>query len=186
MVWRAISEATRDLGRPAPPVSSETARGALTPTGPVPMIPPMFPRLPVSIAVVLALAFEVGAAAAREVLDKIVEAYEHQAFRLAVDLHVPEPRGQPAPSLDLKGWHHNDPNRPVLLRAGDDVEVTAVFNYGDKGVFLEISRLEKVKGEGTRAHLRVRFAAEALPDKPDVQATELGALIRRVLRPAAP
>jgi hypothetical protein len=143
-------------------------------------------RPQLSLVLAAALSVTGAPAAVREVLDQIVATYEHHPFRLAVDLHVPLGLGQPAPSLDGKGWHHNEPSRPVLLRAGEDVEVTAVFNYGDKGVFLEISRLEKEKGSDLPPHLRVRFIAEAPPEKPDVQATELGALIARVLRPPAP
>jgi hypothetical protein len=123
----------------------------------------------------------VVAAAARETVDKIAESYDGKALRLRVDLYEPEPGGAQAPYLDEKGWHHNDPKRTVILRTGDPVEVTGVFNYGDHGIFLEISRAEKWKGGTPRPRVRVRFMAATGPEKPDVQTTEIHALIDRVL-----
>jgi len=137
-------------------------------------------------AVILALVVQAlfvfpAAPAARETLDAIVEAYEGRVFQLRVDLHQPEPGGTQAPYLDEKGWHHNDPKRPLALRAGDAIEVTGVFNYGDRGVFLEISRKEKWKGGAPRPRIRVRFMASAPIEKPEIQTAQIRALIARVL-----
>ncbi len=143
-------------------------------------------RIASGLIVVLSLGAAGGAAAAREALDRIVEACEGRAFRLGVDLHEPEPGGNPAPSLDEKGWHYNDPNRPIVLRAGEEVEVTGVFNYGDRGIFLEVTRKDRARGEESAPRIRVRFTAEAPPDTPDLQATQIRALIGRVLRPSPP
>ena len=183
-----LLRAARSWVPASPPVKrfENVTPDTLTRAAAVRMMARMSWRPQLSLALAAALSVNGAAAAVREVLDQIVATYEHHPFRLAVDLHVPLGLGQPAPSLDLKGWHHNEPSRPVLLGAGEAVEVTAVFNYGDKGVFLEISRFEKEKGSDLPPHLRVRFIAEAPPEKPDVQATELVTLISRVLRPPAP
>ncbi|MBI3448158.1 MAG: hypothetical protein HY049_04465 [Acidobacteria bacterium] len=125
-------------------------------------------------------------AAVKEVLDQVVTVCDGHDFRLLADLHLPEPGGQPAPALDIKGWRHNDTARPVVLKAGQDVRVTAVFNYGDKGVVLEISGRDPGRGGEGPPRIRVRFAAESGGDKPDVQATELTTLILKVLRPSMP
>jgi hypothetical protein len=142
-------------------------------------------KLPLSIALLALLGALPAAAVVRDLLDRFVSEYQGGAFRLVADLHSPEPGGQPAPFVDIKGWHHNDPNRPVVLRAGEEVEVTGVFNYGDKGVFLEIARRGMPAGEENPPHVRVRFVAEAPPEKPDVQVTEIEALVLKVLRPSA-
>jgi hypothetical protein len=130
-----------------------------------------------------ALAF----AATKEVLERIALAYEGRHFRLGVTLYEPAPGGQAAPSLDERGWRGNDPNRPAKLLAGDEVEVTGVFDYGEASVFLEISRKEKWTGGPARPRVRVRFTATAPPEDPEKQAAQLAALIRMALReiPAA-
>ncbi|HZE88069.1 MAG TPA: hypothetical protein VE404_00910 [Verrucomicrobiae bacterium] len=147
---------------------------------------PRFLLAGISVGVVGGVGVVPVRAAVKEVIDQIVTVCDGHDFRLLVDLHLPEPGGQPAPALDIKGWRHNDTARPLVLKAGEDVKVTAVLNYGDKGVVLEISG----RGEGRSGeqvpHLRVRFTAEAGGDKPDVQATELTTLILKVLRPALP
>src|SRR5262249_55903803 len=108
-----------------------------------------------------------------------------QSFRVVSDIHQPEPGGQPAPYVDGKGWHHNDPNQPVVFHAGEDVQIAGVFNYGDRGFFLQIESPARKTEAGAPVHVRVRFVAEAPPEKPDVQETELQGLVARVLRAAA-
>src|SRR2546428_6392858 len=199
MMGGGFSASPRDLGDRVRRVSSKRRRGArgdhcaaarsadsLTPTLAIPMIARMSGKPALSIAAVLSFSLATALASPREVFDAILAAYGSHSFRLTTDLRIPESGGQPAPSLDLKGWRHNDPNQPVLLQAGEEADVTGGFNYGDKGVFLEISGKDPGKGGAERPHLRVRFNAEAPPEKPDVQITELTALIAKVLKPLAP
>jgi hypothetical protein len=138
------------------------------------------PALAAALAAAL-LAAPPTLGAAREAVDQIAAAYEGRQALLRVDLHQPPLGGAQAPYLDERGWHHNDPARPVALRAGEPVEVTGVFNYGDRGVFLEISRKERWKGGAPRVRVRVRFMASAGPEKPDLQAAQIRALVGRVL-----
>jgi len=150
------------------------------------MIPRMSRALPLLLAILPAVFPGTAHAALRDVLDKVVETYEHHEFRLAVDLHAPDPGGQAAPSLDAKGWHHNDAERPILLAAGEEVEVTAVLNYGDKAVFLEIARKDSWRPVVERTRLRVRFASDAPPEKPEDQMKDILFLISRTLKPISP
>jgi hypothetical protein len=150
------------------------------------MIAGMSPKLFLPLLVAVAAAFTSSPAAERAILDDIVANYEHHTFVLAVDLHLPLPFGQPAPSIDVKGWHHNETSRPIVLHAGDAVEVTAVLNYGDKGVFLEISSLQRTGGDELPPHVRVRFASDAPPEKADVQAKDLATLLGHVLHAPKP
>ena len=107
------------------------------------MKPAVILRCGATLFVVALCGLGMARPAGREVLDQIVTICDNHEFRLLVDLHTPEPGGQPAPSLDIKGWRHNDTARPVLLRAGQDVRVTGVFNYGDRsrGVRRRFSRI---------------------------------------------
>jgi len=140
----------------------------------------------VSAAIFAVAAVASASAASKDVLARVVEAYEGRLFRLAIDLHASEPGGHPAPSLDEKGWRHNDTNRPIVLRAGDEVEVTGVYNYGEAGVFLEISRKEKWTGGPPRPRVRVRFTTSEPPDDPEKQISQIQGFIRRVLRDFPP
>lgn len=119
--------------------------------------------------------------AARDVIVQIAGDYEGKEFRLRVDLRQPPPGGAQAPYLDERGWHASDPNLPILLPSGGEVVVTGVFNYADKGVFLEITRKERWGGAGAAPKVRVRFMAAAGPEKPEDQAAQIRRLIGRVL-----
>jgi hypothetical protein len=124
----------------------------------------------------------VAKAAAREVVAQIATDFERKEFQLRVDLRQPPPGGSQAPYLDERGWHASDPNLPILLPAGSAVEVAGVFNYADRGVFLEIARKERWGGAGAAPRIRVRFMAAAGPEKPEDQAAQIRRLIGRVLQ----
>ena len=130
----------------------------------------------------------VGASEAEhsEAVERIAAIYGDQVFRLLVNIHQPERGGKPAPYLDLKGWHHRDIERPIVLAAGELVGVTGVFPYAERSVFLELSSLSAEEVFGVRPRTRVRIVAEAGPEEPELQEEEIRALIARMMVPLFP
>lgn len=125
-------------------------------------------------------------AAEPETLRRIVAIYQNQLFRLIVNVHQPAIGGRPAPYLDEKGWHYRDRERPIVLAAGDLVEVTGVFGYGDRSVFLELSRPWDREVFGVRPRVRLRIQAEDGPEEPELQEEQIRGLIARMMRPIFP
>lgn len=138
------------------------------------------------IAAVALAAVAPAAAVNPTVIETLAAAYESQLFLLKVGLHEPvrTNEGLHAPMLDEKGWHYRDPSRPVVLRAGTRVEVTGLFNYAERGMFLELA--EESGGfvrrqVRDRSRIRVRLMVEAAGDDPDAQRKEAAALLERLL-----
>lgn len=119
-------------------------------------------------------------------LGQIAPLIEGRSFRLKVTLHEPETAGESmqAPTLEKKGWHHHNPAGPVALKAGDEVEVTAVFNYSERGLFLELAKAQpgpEREPITARPRIRVRIMVETMPSDPPGQVREATDLIGKVL-----
>jgi len=125
-------------------------------------------------------------------LDVIAKEYESRVFTLLVDLHEPASRADSmqAPTLERKGWHHHNPSGPIALRAGSRVEVTGVFNYAERGLFLELAREGAGPGRqaiAERTRLRIRIMVETPGTDPEGQTAEAMEMIRKVVAdPGAP
>ena len=134
----------------------------------------------------LACAASLASAMEKSALDQIAGAWGGKLFTLRVDLHEPDPSGDnmQAPTLERKGWHHHNPTGPVALKAGTRVEVTGVFNYAERGLFLELAREDPeagMEGIASRPRCRIRIMVETPPADADGQAREAAELIGKVL-----
>lgn len=123
-------------------------------------------------------------------LEQIASAYASKVCLLKVDLHEPDTSGEGMllPTLEKKGWHNHNPSGPIVLSAGTRVEVTGVFNYSDRGLFLELARessAQDLQSIASRPRCRIRIMVEALPADPAGQVQEAAALIGKVLEAAA-
>jgi hypothetical protein len=107
--------------------------------------------------------------------------FEGRVYRLKVNLHKPERGGKPAPWLDLKGWHRRDIHRDIVLGTGEEVMVTGLFNYGDRSLFLELTRWPSPPWEGPPVRMRIRIQADAGPEEQEEQGDEVRRLIAMVL-----
>ncbi|HEY3174882.1 MAG TPA: hypothetical protein VGK94_03885 [Candidatus Polarisedimenticolia bacterium] len=127
-----------------------------------------------------------------EALARVVARLETKVVALKIDLHEPDPGADSmqAPTLERKGWHHDNPTGPVALRAGSRVEVTGVFNYSERGVFLELSQVETTEPQpstASRPRIRIRLMVETPDTDPEGQRAEAIDLIGKVLElPAEP
>jgi len=119
-------------------------------------------------------------------LDLFERAYKGRIFRLLSNVHQPDPGGRPAPYLDEKRWHYRDTNQPIIFEGGEQVEVTGIFPYGDRSLFLELARPAGPEMLGFRLRLRVRVSAAAGLDEPEIQIEELRGLIAKFLAPVEP
>ena len=133
---------------------------------------------------------ELGAIGARS-LEQVVAAYEGRIFTLQVSLHEPinATEAMQAPMLDRKGWHYHDTSRPAVLSAGTRVEVAAVFNYAERGLFLELARESEGFGKqpvDERPRMRVRIMLEADAADTSAQVAQAYSLIDKLLRPSIP
>ena len=123
-------------------------------------------------------------------LAEISSAFNGKSFLLRVDLHEPDPAADnmEAPTLEKRGWHHHNPSRPVALKSGTRVQVTGVFNYSDRGLFLELARQDgEDAGAGITARPRCRFRimVETPPADPAGQARDAADLLGKVLQEVA-
>ncbi|HZI95249.1 MAG TPA: hypothetical protein VFE84_13465 [Patescibacteria group bacterium] len=123
-------------------------------------------------------------------LGQIASAWDGKVCRLKVDLHEPDPGGDSmqAPTLEKRGWHHNNPTGPIVLKAGTSVTVIGLFNYSERGLFLELAReQEGLDGEpaASRPRCRIRIMVETPGSDSAGQAQEAGAMISRVLEATA-
>ncbi len=107
--------------------------------------------------------------------------FEGRIYSLRMNLHKPEPGGHPAPWMDVKGWHRRDTARPVILALGEGVQVTGVFDYGDRSVFIELTRWPSPPWNEEAVRMRIRMKAESGPDKPEKQDEEIRKLLALVL-----
>lgn len=107
--------------------------------------------------------------------------FEGRVYRLRVNLHKPEPGGRPAPWMDAKGWHRRDTARPVILGAGERVQVTGVFDYGDRSIFIELTRWPSPPWDEEAVRTRIRLKADSGPEKADRQDQEIRRLLAQVI-----
>lgn len=114
------------------------------------------------------------------------QVYKGRIFRLLSNVHRPDPGGKPAPYLDEKRWHYRDQDQPIVFEGGELVEVTGVFPYGDRSLFLELARPAGPEMLGFRLRVRVRVSAAEGPEEPEKQVEELRALIAKFLVPLEP
>lgn len=179
------SGSTNDLAYRANGLSSASRRFSL----PGALIPRLHRLLRALLPVALLVAPVAGNvidAAPSEMVERITAIYKEQLFRLLVNVHQPERGGRPAPYLDEEGWHYRDRERPIILASGDLVEVEGVFPYGDRSVFLELSRPSAEEIFGVRPRVRVRIVAEDGPEEPVLQEEQIRALIARMMVPLFP
>jgi len=141
----------------------------------------------VACAALLALAAGTTARAVpRSTVDLFEQVYGGHIFRLLSSVHRPNPGGKPAPYLDEKRWHYRDTDQPIVFEGGEQVEVTGVFPYGDRSLFLELARPAGPEMLGFRVRVRVRISAADGPDEPEKQIEQLRALIAKFLVPIDP
>ena len=121
----------------------------------------------------------------RNALDEVAAVLEAKVFRLKSDLHTPDLTGESmqVPTFEGRGWHHHNPSGAVVLKAGSRVEVTGVFNYAERGFFLELAGEEAGSGDdiAVRPRARIRFMVESPGANPEAQRTEALSLVARVL-----
>jgi len=122
-------------------------------------------------------AADVATALHRTALDQVAGATESRAFTLKVDLREPGTRGESAqaPALERGGWHHHNPQGPILIGAGSRVEVTGVYNYSERGFFLEVAADPDFSGETpltSRKRMRFRVMVDTPATNPSGQAAE--------------
>lgn len=181
------SGSTSDLEYDANGLSSASRRSlALAPRIPVPRLRRLLRALLPAALLVASAAGSVIQAAHSEAVERITAIYKDQLFRLIVNVHQPQRGGRPAPYLDEEGWHYRDRERPIILASGDLVEVREVFPYGDRSVFLELSRPSAEEIFGVRPLVRVRIVAEDGPEEPVLQEEQIRALIARMMTPIFP
>src|SRR5262245_13970349 len=126
------------------------------------------------IALAISGAWVPASALDPKLLRPIATQFTSGLYVLQVDLHEPDMRAESmqTPTLELAGWHHHNPAGATLLSAGTRVEVTGVFNYGDRGLFLELSK-DLAEGSfdapGDRPRVRVRIMVQAESSDPDKQ-----------------
>lgn len=125
-------------------------------------------------------------------LEQVAAVYESNSYILRVSLKEPDltDNNIQVVTLNKKGWYHVNPSGAVVLPAGSRVQVAGVFNYAERGLFIEIV-LDSAERTGqpinTRPRARIRFLVEAKGDEPDEQAAEAVKLIDKVLKaPSAP
>ncbi|HET9480943.1 MAG TPA: hypothetical protein VFP98_04235 [Candidatus Polarisedimenticolia bacterium] len=141
---------------------------------------------PIALLLVLALAAIPVLALHTTALDRVHSDTKGRHFMLKIALREPIQFGETmqAPMLDRRGWHHQNSSGAIVLQAGSSVEVSGVFNYAERGFFLELAQ---AGGEASdqpvaqRARLRVRVMVEAGVDEPDRQAAQALELIGKVL-----
>lgn len=125
-----------------------------------------------------------GAATVAPLAERFRPFFEGRVYLLRMNLHKPEPGGHPAPWMDAKGWHRRDVSRPVVLGAGERVQVTGIFDYGDRSVFVELTRWPVRPWNEDSVRTRIRLKAGAGPEKPEKQDEEIRLLLALLLRPA--
>lgn len=119
-------------------------------------------------------------------LDAIASRCTGKVFHLRTDLRgaAPHAESMQAPMFDRKGWHSMAESGDVVLGAGERVEVTGLFNYAERGFFVELAREATGATKPPvrqRPRLRFRVMIETPGDAPEAQAEEGLALLRRVL-----
>ena len=122
-------------------------------------------------------------------LEEIAKEHESRVFTLLVDLHEPawKADSMQTPTLERRGWHHHNPTGPIALRAGSRVEVTGIFNYAERGLFLELAREAAGMGKQAiteRARLRIRIMVETPGTDPQAQQAEAIEMIHKVIAEA--
>lgn len=143
----------------------------------------------VPIALVLLLLTGRASAIESEALRRLAPAFQSKAFTLRVDLHEPDPKSASihAPTLGPEGWLHVNQEGPVLFHAGSLVEVTGIFNYAERGFFLEIAEVTR-NGDSpaSRKRLRIRFMIHPGVTGLEEQRAMAVELIEKVLMPVEP
>lgn len=146
-------------------------------------------RIAIILLVYMSLPIGLGSdphALGNSALLRINAACESKFFTLKVALHEPDTSSDTmqASTLEKNGWHHHNPNGPVAIDAGSRVEVTGVFNYSERGFFLEVAREASGMTEGdiaSRPRSRIRFVVEAGGADQNAQTREAFDLIGKVL-----
>ena len=123
-------------------------------------------------------------------LEQIATTWDGQVCMLKVDLHEPDTGGDTmqAPTLEKKGWHHHNPTGPIVLKAGTRVKVIGIFNYADRGFFMELAKeQEGLESEAvaSRPRSRIRIMVETPGTDSAGQVQEAGVMIAKVLETIA-
>jgi hypothetical protein len=148
-------------------------------------------RAPLSFVVAMILcSSSAGFCLDNAALGQIVSAWDGKVCRLKVDLHEPDPGGDSmqAPTLEKRGWHHNNPSGPIVLKAGTSVTVIGLFNYSERGFFVELAREQEGLDGGpaaSRPRCRIRIMVETPGSDSAGQVQEAGAMLSKVLESIA-
>lgn len=148
------------------------------------------PAIALVIPVMLIMMAGPPAAALDErVLQRLAGTYMSGVFALRVDVHEPNTRvdSMQSPTVESSGWRNHNPGGPVLFHSGSLVEVTGLFNYSDRGFFLEVAEVTEAGVPATdRKRVRIRFMIEPGITALDEQEKKSVELIEMVLGPAEP
>ena len=105
-------------------------------------------------------------------LERIMAEYTGRQFPLKTHLRQPTQRAIHAPMFDDKGWHFINHQGSLVLRAGSRVEITSIFNYSERGFFLELAEASLGffhEPLNRRRRMRVRIMVKAPGDDPELQ-----------------
>ncbi|MFQ5701558.1 MAG: hypothetical protein ACE5HU_06925 [Acidobacteriota bacterium] len=117
-------------------------------------------------------------------LQRIVVDYRSKVFTLKMDLREPYHPVVHVPMFDAEGMHFYNPAGKIVLAKGTRVEITGVFNYSERGFFLELARESTgflQEDLNRRARMRIRFMVQATKDEPEEQAVQANELIAKIL-----
>jgi len=126
----------------------------------------------IAAAVILAGAGAVVPALQTTALERIAEGYVGRQFVLRVSLHEPADGATHVPMLNDKGWYFVNSRGGIVLRVGSKVEVTGVFNYSERGFFIELAEASLGffhEPLNRRRRIRVRVMVEGAIEDPELQ-----------------
>lgn len=105
-------------------------------------------------------------------LERIATEYMGRQFPLKTNLRQLSPGAINAPMYDDKGWHFVNHQGDLVLRSGARAEITGIFNYSERGFFVELA--EPSQGFfheplNRRRRMRVRIMVEAPIEDAELQ-----------------
>ncbi len=127
----------------------------------------------------------------RSAIEQITSLYSGRLVVLRSELRAPSSGGEgmQTPMFDAKGWHFAAGS--TVLRSGEEAEVTGVFNYAERGFFLELAAPAERGGPDAlidRQRARFRIMTDTPATDPSAQAAEALRLLDRLMSivPSAP
>ena len=105
-------------------------------------------------------------------LERIVAEYTGRQFPLKAHLRQPAQGAIHAPMFDDKGWHFVNHQGSLVLRSGSRVEITGIFNYSERGFFVELAEASLGffhEPLNRRRRMRIRIMVDAAVDDAELQ-----------------